>query len=99
MSNPGDDDSRLFREAVRGAKTLRAEPRAGQRKRRGKAKHPAASGADRPAGGQQGRFSTQEHNSFRQREFPSVTGTRPSAANWPGKRELLGEKEKAYPAG
>lgn len=34
MSNPGDDDSRLFREAVRGAKTLRAEPRASQRKRR-----------------------------------------------------------------
>ncbi|MGE0436326.1 MAG: Smr/MutS family protein [Steroidobacteraceae bacterium] len=34
MGDPGDDDSRLFRDAVRDAKALRAEPRAGQRRRR-----------------------------------------------------------------
>ncbi|MBV6417974.1 MAG: putative DNA endonuclease SmrA [Steroidobacteraceae bacterium] len=33
-NDPGDDDPSLFREAVRGTKLLRAEPRAGARRRR-----------------------------------------------------------------
>ncbi len=33
-NDPGDDDTRLFREAVRGVKTLRAESRATARRRR-----------------------------------------------------------------
>ncbi|MGE0580973.1 MAG: Smr/MutS family protein [Steroidobacteraceae bacterium] len=33
-NDPGDDDARLFREAVRGTRTLEAEPRAGARRRR-----------------------------------------------------------------